>query len=171
VSAIASFHILPRGELQRLLDSAITKRHEVKRWLPFLAPRVVETRGFAAFLTTHATTLEHFPFSGYVLTTLDMLLEPHDAELFGPLGLVAESEQLSASLGVTSALFDYGSAQQLTKRLLSVELTKEEIVSLLESEYGSVEERMVEAVRAALEQSRRWLAQVPEDGLGLLSIG
>lgn len=171
MSALASFYLLDREDLGPLLEAAVPRRHEVKRALPFLKPKVVETWGFHSFLESHATGPSVFDASGFAFNDLDLLLEPRGASLFGPSGLSAESERLSAALKSSSALFDHDSARTLLGRLNAIELKPGELEAFLASEHGSVEPMRAETVLAAFAQAREWLAQVTPEGMGLLIIG
>lgn len=111
--------------------------------------------------------------SFYLLAREDLgpLLEPRGAGLFGPRGLSAESERLSAALRSSSALFDHDSARTLLARLDAIELKPGEIEAFLTSEHGSVEPTQIEIILDAFAQAREWLGRVPPEGLGLLLIG
>lgn len=152
MSAIASFYLLAREDLDDLLD-------------------VAGSRGFHAFLQSRATALRDFGSSGYVFNDLDLILGELDASLFGDSGLQSESTRLSAALQSSLVLFDHGGAQSLLARWKSVRLKSKDISAFLKAEHGHSDSMHVEAIQTAFTQAQEWLAQVQPDGLGLLTIG
>lgn len=153
MSAIASFYVLAREDLDDLLD-------------------VAGSRGFHAFLQSRATALRDFGSSGYVFNDLDLILGELDASLFGGSGLQSESTRLSAALqSCSSVLFDHGGAQSLLARWKSVRLKSKDISAVLKAEHGHSDSMHVEAIQTAFTQAQEWLAQVQPDRLGLLTIG
>ncbi|MBF5044488.1 hypothetical protein FGE12_18965 [Aggregicoccus sp. 17bor-14] len=171
MSAIATFHRLNAHDLKPLLSAAAIRRKEVKRLLPFLPSRWVEHDGYGEFMASHATELARFGYSGYAISELELLLQGHDATLFGPSTLREESAALSAARQSTAVLFDAAGARTLRMQLQGITLTPEEVAGHLEEEHGSREPEMVEALLAAFAQVQVWLSQVSESHIGLLQIG
>ncbi|WP_224247930.1 hypothetical protein [Hyalangium gracile] len=171
MSALASFYLLDSDQLRPLLNAAAPRRHEVRRALGLLKPKVIETYPIHPFLEEHATRLPTFCDSGWAFVPLELMLEAQGVSLFRGAALAAESEQLSAHLKNSLALFDYARAQALLTQLQAVALTPNQVTEFLVAEYGEAEPLSVEAVLAAFRQAQAWLGQVGPHGLGLLWVG
>jgi len=163
MSAIAQFHVVPGDRLAEVLAAAAPQR---RGW--FRAAH----DSFRQVLRGAGRELETFAWSGWVFNTLDLYLESRHGLMYGSSGDSAASRQLSAARGSYWLVLPQGGAAELLAALESIKLDSGDLTAFIAAEHGpAADPDEVTAVQAALTTLKAWLAQVPPQWVGLLSVG
>lgn len=164
MSAIASFYLVPDS---RLPDVVAAATPAPRRWL-----RPARDT-FREVLRTSGRELKPFTAgSGWVFNTLDLYLRDRHSLMYDSFGDAATSDLLTKARGSYWLALPSAAASHLLGALNPVDLSLSGLVAFITSEHGSEEAaEEAAAVQAALTTFKGWLAQVPADTTGLLSVG
>jgi len=172
MSKIARFYVLPKEKSEELLAAAGPETRTVEK-KGFLFTRKVEEQvdGFWDFLTAQASEQEAYSFSGAGFCALDLVLEQNGFTLFD-LGGCSLADAISNIRATSTAVYDHKAATSALARLNAVTLSEADVKKALRGEYPAEEEGpMTAAVMGALDISKKWLATVGAEEIGLLLAG
>ncbi|NQU22458.1 MAG: hypothetical protein HQ567_14370 [Candidatus Nealsonbacteria bacterium] len=172
MSQIATFHTLPEEQSDALLAAA-TPEIKIIEKRTFLFKKKVEERvdRFWDFLDEHATEQERCQYSGAGFCDLDLALEEKGCMLldFGSCDL---ANKISEARAASTAVFDHHAATAALAKLNEVGLSEGEVRKYYQENNPPEDEDLgTEAVLAAFDISRKWLASVCEREIGLLIVG
>jgi len=152
MSQIASFFVLPAHEVEDLISAAAAD----SLW---------------DFLSARAQESEEFFGSGSLLLDLDLFLMDAHTMLFN-LSAKELSDRLSKMHGSYKALFDHRAARRAITVLTETDWDEVAIRRFYEGEGRmEVDEELIGAFKLARDHALRWMHEVDERGVGLLSIG
>jgi hypothetical protein len=164
MSAIASFYVVPA---ERLPDIVVAAAPSKIGWF-----RAAPTDKFWRILRDAGRELEPFAWSGLIFNTLDLYLETRHGFMFDRFGDADASDCLTRLRGSYWLVLPQDRADALLAALATVCADREALAAFLRDEHGTdtVDEE-VTAIETALTTLRAWLAAIPPEWLGLLSIG
>jgi len=170
MSAIASFYLLPKSKSEMLVASAQVQAEGLtkKKWGIFKPKLPLNPDPFWCFLDTQAKEQAEFPYSGYLLLDVDLLIE---GTLLGD-NRDELASRLSQITGSSFVTYSFESAQFTLRLLESTDVSDTTIKDLLVNE-GRGEEypEVVEPLRNAISCLKAWLETVTNDTTGVLNIG
>jgi hypothetical protein len=127
---------------------------------------------FPEILRASGRELETFAWSGWAFNTLDLYLESRHGFMYVDFGDAAISRQLSKARGSDWLALTSASSVQLLAALNAIECEASDVTAFVASEHGPDDAgEEAEAVHAALTTLKAWLAEVPPESVGLLSVG
>lgn len=172
MSLIAAFYTLPKTRLGDLLAAATPETLVVeKKGLLFRRKVKQRVDRFYEFLEQHATEQDHFQYSGAAVGDLMLLLDEQGCPAFD-LALADISDKLSVARDASVVAFDSAAAAAALAALLEVRFDEAEVKRFIQEENLPEDDDLAtEAVLAALTLTRKWLAAVAEDEIGLLIVG
>jgi hypothetical protein len=170
MSAIASFYLLPRAKSQELVAAAQAQAEALskKKWGIFKPKLPLNPDPFWGFLSTQARELAEFPYSGYLLLDVDLIIE---GALLGD-----DTDELASRLtkitGSSFVTYTLESAKSAIRLLEDADLSDATLKEFLENE-GRGEEypEFVGPLRDAVSCLKTWLHEVTDETVGVLNIG
>ncbi|MCM0082377.1 hypothetical protein L4X63_12335 [Geomonas sp. Red32] len=170
---IAAFYTLHENDSDALLAAA---KPDI-RWIDtavfmFKKPMEKEIDHFPNFLRDCAVGQEEYAFSGYGFCDLDSLLERSAGwTLFG-LGNCDLANKLSEVRATQIAVFDGNAAKLALSKLNGIALEESQVRKYFQENHPPEDEGPgTEAVLAAYEIGKHWLAAVGDKEIGLLILG
>ncbi|MEC5384322.1 hypothetical protein VVD49_01235 [Uliginosibacterium sp. H3] len=170
MSAIASFYLLPSVKSQQLVAAAQAQTAALtkKKWGIFKPKLPLNPDPFWSFLSSQARELAEFPYSGYLLLDVDLMIKE---ALAGD-----DTEKLASRLakitGSSFVTYSSETAKSAIRLLEDADLSEPRIQTFLEGE-GRGEEypEFVGPLRDAVSCLKAWLQEVTGDTVGILNIG
>ena len=170
MSAIASFHLLPRAKSQELVAAAKAQAEALskKKWGIFKPKLPLNPDPFWGFLATQARELADFPYSGYLLLDVDLIVE---GALLGE-DIDELASRLTKITGSSFVTYSPESAKSAIRLLEDADLSDATVKDFLENE-GRGEEypELVGPLTDAVSCLKTWLQEVKDDTVGVLNIG
>jgi hypothetical protein len=170
MSAIASFYLLPKHKSSGLIAAAEAQKQAMtkKKWGLFKPKLPLNPDPFWSFLSTQAKELAEFPYSGYLLLDVEMLVE---GALSGdsPDDLGSKLSKITDSSFVA---YSVESARQTIKLLENTNLSDAQIKEFLDGEdRGEEYHSLVKPLQNAINCLKVWLGSVTDEAVGVLNIG
>ncbi len=172
MSQIATFYTLSRDQSDLLLAAATPETKLVEKRFLYLFKKQVEEQvdHFWDFIEGHAAEQKHYPYSGAGFVQLDLLLEEKDCMLYD-LGQCDFARTISEARGESIGVFGHTEAAATLAKLDEVALSEADVRRYFQEDYPSEDEDLgTEAVLAAFDICKEWMASVGENEIGLLIV-
>ncbi|HJV33992.1 hypothetical protein [Geomonas sp.] len=172
MSLIARFYTLHQKYVDALLAAA---RPEIRgidtAVFMFKKPMEKVIDHFPNFLSEYAVEQQEYAYSGYGFCDLDALLEEKRGWTLFELGNCELATKISEARATLIAVFDANAAKVALAKLDAIPLDGSEVRKYFQENHPPEDEGPgTEAVLAAFEISKKWLAAVDEKEVGLLLV-
>jgi hypothetical protein len=137
----------------------------------FKKPMEKQIDHFPDFLCEHAVEQQEYPYSGYGFCDLDSFLKETRGWTLFELGSCDLATKISEARATSIAVFDSNAAKVALATLNSTPLEEFEVRNYFQENHPPEDEDPgTEAVLVAFEISKKWLAAVGGDEIGLLIV-
>lgn len=172
MSQLATFFTLSKIQIDALLVAA-TPESKVIEKKGFLFKKKVEEQvdHFWDFLKEHAKEQDEYQYSGTGFCDLELVLEENGCELSN-FGCCDLADKLFKARSTSIEVFDYEAARKALDSMSNINLSEAKVRKYYQENNPPEDEGPgTEAVLAAFDIYKKWLASVADDEIGLLLVG
>ena len=174
MSMLALFYTLPADHLEALIESSKPATHKVEKGFLFFKRIEEETKwdAFWDFLDEKATEQDTYNYSGRGFLDFDLILMDKK-QMIWSFSNEDVSNKIYEHLGLSIAIFDKSSADNVINMLSQVDLDETDINKYYLENNISAEERgewADKAIFAAYDQAQKWFSSIREGEIGILLI-
>ncbi|GFO54474.1 hypothetical protein GMSM_14810 [Geomonas sp. Red276] len=169
---IARFFTLHKKYLDALLAAARPEIRGIDTAIfMFKKPMEKQIDHFPDFLSEYAVEQQEYSYSAYGFCDLDSFLEEKRGWTLFELGNCDLAAQIAEARATSIAVFDFDAAKAALAKFNSLALEESEIRNYFQENHPPEDEDPgTEAVLAAFNISKDWLAAVGENEIGLLIV-
>lgn len=173
MSLLARFYTLHERHSDALLAAARPEIRGIDTAIfMFKKPMEKQIDHFPIFLEEYAVEQEEYAYPGYAFCDLDSLLEQKTGWTLFKLGNCELASKISEARATSIAVFDSDAAKAALANFDEIALDESEVRKYFqENNPPEDEDPGTEAVLAAFQISKKWLAAVGDNEIGLLIVG